>query len=107
LLKALQHAMSAKAERAIFAAARALYLPWLRAAAELFQQLAAKTPLGGVGQQPMIEANVGECLLFADGLRYDLGALLRAQNRHDLAQEEFRWVHEQDPYYRDVARMLE
>ncbi|MGA2079754.1 MAG: tetratricopeptide repeat protein [Holophaga sp.] len=42
----------------------------------------------------------------AIGLRYDLGGLLRAQNRHEEAQEEFRWVHGQDPYYRDVARML-
>ena len=42
----------------------------------------------------------------AIGLRYDLGILLRAQNRHEEAQEEFRQVHEQDPYYRDVARML-
>ena len=53
-------------------------LPWLRPAAELFQKLAAKTPFGGVGQQPLIEANVSECLLFADGLRYDLGQELRA-----------------------------
>ena len=78
LLHALAEGKSNQDRAAIQAAARAIYLPWLRAAAELFQQLAAKTPFGGMGQQPLIEANVGECLLFADGLRYDLGQELRA-----------------------------
>jgi len=78
LLRALAGAKLNQDKAAIQAAARALYLPWLRAAAELFQQLAAKTPLGGAGQQPPIEAKVGECLLFADGLRFDLGQELRA-----------------------------
>ncbi len=78
LLRALAEGKSSQDRAAIQAAARALYVPWLRPAAELFQKLAAKTPFGGVGQQPLIEANVGECLLFADGLRYDLGQELRA-----------------------------
>ena len=78
LLHALAEGKSNQDRAAIQAAARALYLPWLRASAELFQQLAAKTPFGGMGQQPLIEANVSECLLFADGLRYDLGQELRA-----------------------------
>lgn len=78
LLRALAEGKSNQDRTAIQGAARALYLPWLRAAAELFQQLAAKTPFGGAGQQPLIEANMGECLLFADGLRYDLGQELRA-----------------------------
>jgi len=78
LLRALAEGKTNQDRAAIQAAARALYLPWVRSAAELFQQLAAKTPLGGMGQQPLIEANVGECLLFADGLRYDLGQEVRA-----------------------------
>ena len=78
LLHALAEGKSNQDRTAIQATARVLYLPWLRAAAELFQQLAAKTPFGGMGQQPVIEANVSECLLFADGLRYDLGQELRA-----------------------------
>jgi hypothetical protein len=77
LMRALAEGKSNQDRTAIQAAARAIYLPWLRAAAELFQQLAAKTPLGGAGQQPIIEAKVGECLLFADGLRFDLGQELR------------------------------
>jgi hypothetical protein len=78
LLRALAEGKTNQDRSAIQAAARALYLPWVWSAAELFQQLAAKTPLGGMGQQPLIEANVGECLLFADGLRYDLGQEVRA-----------------------------
>jgi hypothetical protein len=78
LLHALAEGKSNQDRAAIQAAARALYVPWLRPAAELFQKLAAKTPFGGVGRQPLIEANVSECLLFADGLRYDLGQELRA-----------------------------
>lgn len=78
LLRLLAEGKSNQDRAAIQAAARALYLPWLRAGAELFQQLAAKTPFGGVNQQALIETNEGECLLFADGLRFDLGQELRA-----------------------------
>jgi len=78
LLRTLADGKSNQDRAAIQAVARALYLPWLRAAAELFQELAVKTPLGGGTQQPMIEAKAGECLLFADGLRYDLGQELRS-----------------------------
>jgi hypothetical protein len=77
LLHALAEGRSNQDRAAIQAAARAVYVPWARPAAELFQKLAAKMPFGGVGQQPLIEANVSECLLFADGLRYDLGQALR------------------------------
>lgn len=78
LLWALAAGKSNQDRAAIQAAARSVYLPWLRSAAELFQKLAVKMPFGGVSQQPLIEANVAECLLFADGLRYDLGQALRA-----------------------------
>jgi len=78
LVRALAEGKSNQDRAAIQAAARALYLPWLRSAAELFQQVAAKSPFGGADQQPLIEANLGECLLFADGLRYDLGRELQA-----------------------------
>jgi len=78
LLHALAGGKSNQDRAAIQAAARALYLPWLREAAERFQQLAAKKPWDGLGHQPVIEAEVGECLLFADGLRFDLGQDLRA-----------------------------
>ena len=77
LLHALGEGKTNVDRGAIQGAARAVYLPWARAAAELFQQLAARTQPGGADPQPPVEANVGECLLFADGLRYDLGQALR------------------------------
>jgi hypothetical protein len=78
LMRVLAEGKSNQDRAAIQTAARALYLPWLRAVAELFQQLAAKTPIGWARNQPPIEATPGECLLFVDGLRFDLGQELRA-----------------------------
>jgi tetratricopeptide (TPR) repeat protein len=42
----------------------------------------------------------------AIGLRYDLGNLLRVQDRKFEAKEQFQLVYGQDPDYRDVARLL-
>lgn len=78
LVRALSAPRTAQDKAAVQVAARALYLPWARAAAELLQQHVAAHPLPGFGEQPVIEAQTGECLLFADGLRYDLGQQLRA-----------------------------
>jgi hypothetical protein len=78
LLRALAIPRTAPDKTAVNAAARALYLPWVRAAAELLQQHVASNPLPGTGDQPVVEVNAGECILFADGLRFDLGQQLRA-----------------------------
>jgi hypothetical protein len=93
LLKALQHATSAKAERAIFAAARALYLPWVEAGAVRLQELVRHDPTA-VAPQPLSNFGAaGEVILFADGLRFDVareltGALGRAGLTVDLG---WRW----------------
>jgi tetratricopeptide (TPR) repeat protein len=42
----------------------------------------------------------------AIGLRYDLGTLLRAQDRQEEAMEQFRQVFAQNPDYREVAKLL-
>lgn len=55
-----------------------LYQPWLRDTAERFQQLVPDTlehPSRKSGKKP---ASKGTCILFADGLRYDVGQKLRA-----------------------------
>ncbi len=93
LLKALKHAKSTKAERAIFAAARALYLPWVEAGAVRLQELVRHDP-AAVAPQPLAGFGVaGEVILFADGLRFDVarelgGALGRAGLSVDLG---WRW----------------
>ena len=42
----------------------------------------------------------------AVGLRYDLGTLLMVQGRREEAQEQFRLVHDLNPDYREVAKLL-
>jgi hypothetical protein len=78
MLQALAAARSSNDKPAVQAVIRALYLPWARAGAELLQQHAASQPLPAAGAQAMIDGKPGECILFADGLRFDLGQQLRA-----------------------------
>src|SRR4030042_1444185 len=85
VLRALAEVKSAEDCEAVSAAARAIYLPWVQNAAEYFQKLVAVTPLPArdAGGVIAIEAEAGTCLLFVDGLRFDLGQRLAglAQDR--------------------------
>ncbi|MBP7937487.1 MAG: BREX-1 system phosphatase PglZ type B [Phycisphaerae bacterium] len=65
-------------EQAVTAAVRALYLNWANDAACRLQQVTQMNPLPSAGEQPGIEAGAGCVILFADGLRFDLGQRLRA-----------------------------
>ena len=53
-----------------------VYAPWLRDAAELFQQRAKESPLPGREVPRLDPVAAGTCVLFADGLRYDVGQKL-------------------------------
>jgi hypothetical protein len=56
---------------------RALYEPWLDGIARLFQGMAAGDP-GALGQANKSGSPAdGTCLVFGDGLRFDIGAMLR------------------------------
>lgn len=55
---------------------RHLLLPWLDDSARAFQAAAEREPLPSRGDQPSVEAEEGVCLLFVDGLRYELGRAL-------------------------------
>jgi hypothetical protein len=59
----------------------ALLVPWLDDSAKAFQQAVAQSPLDGKGGEPFVKADKGTCLLFADGLRYDLARLLEDRLR--------------------------
>jgi hypothetical protein len=61
---------------AVCAAIRHVYAPWLRDAAELFQQRAAAEPLSGQESPRLGDVSAGTCLLFVDGLRFDVGQKL-------------------------------
>ena len=50
-----------------------LLRPWLEDTATAFQNAVRSTPLPAAGDQPLVQAGEDCCLLFADGLRYDLG----------------------------------
>lgn len=94
LLRVLAAGKSTQDRTALQTAARALYLPWVRAAAETFQKHVSQASLPGVGLQPLVEAAAGECLLFADGLRFDLGQQLSAmcEERGLRVKLERRWA---------------
>lgn len=63
---------------AVRAALNAVYLPWLRDAAELFQQRVAVHPLAGPEVDRLGPVAAGTCVFFVDGLRYDVGQKFRA-----------------------------
>jgi len=78
MLAALAAVKTADDVAAVREAIRTLYQPWLRDTAERFQQLAPETlehPSRKLGKK---QPSKGTCLLFADGLRYDVGQKLRA-----------------------------
>ena len=74
-LRALSVVRSAADLKAVEIAVQALYRPWLEAAAVRFQQLAGAVAFPP--EQPAVTAGPGECLLFVDGLRFDLACELR------------------------------
>ena len=64
---------------AVSAAVRAIYRPWVEAAAERLQGLVAKHGFPGhvAGKAKPVKPGKGECVFFADGLRFDVGQVLR------------------------------
>jgi len=56
---------------------RALYAPWLDKSARHFQELIAKIGTGTSKLGSIIKAEKDVCILFADGLRYDVAGMLQ------------------------------
>lgn len=81
---------------AVKAAIRSLYGSWLADSATQLQDLVSKddAPGQGADTQPPAEADFGECILFADGLRFDVGQrLAEALTRHGFsAPVHTRWI---------------
>jgi hypothetical protein len=65
-------------QSAISIAVNHVYAPWLRDAAELFRQRHREKPLPGREAARLGEVPAGTCALFADGLRLDVGQVLKA-----------------------------
>ena len=93
-LRALACVKSAGDLGAVQAAVRCIYLPWLEDTARHFQQCLIGGSLPGAGEQECITAEQGECILFVDGLRFDVGRrlLAMAEERQLEATAGWRWT---------------
>jgi len=92
---ALASVKSTEDSKAIQAALKSIYLPWLDDAARHFQKLVTAKPLpSGSGELPGITSEAGECLLFADGLRFDISRRLTAmaQDLQLKVSSNWRWA---------------
>ncbi len=78
VLRALASVRTSPDTEAVHAAVRCIYLPWLEDASRRFQQCIDTRSLPLPGEQKSTDPGGGECLLFSDGLRYDLGQRLIA-----------------------------
>ncbi|MHB1047843.1 MAG: BREX-1 system phosphatase PglZ type B [Thermoanaerobaculia bacterium] len=87
-LRALAAVEKAPDVKAVHAALRAVYLPWLDAGARRLQELSGK-------DLPVAEAlaapEAGTCVLFADGLRFDVARALEAHLEDDGAGVDLAW----------------
>ena len=94
VLQAIASAKRAEDLEAVNRAIRAMYLPWLEDSAGRFQEaLLAEDVSPDAGNTP-IELAPGDCLLFVDGLRYDLGERLAllAEERGTEVSRSWRWA---------------
>ena len=92
---ALASIKSTEDSKAMEAALRSIYLPWLDDAAWYFQKLVTGKPLpSGNDELPGIIAEAGECLLFADSLRFDISRHLTAlaEEQQLKVSSNWRWA---------------
>ena len=93
-MRALACVRTAEDMAAVQAAVRCVYLPWLEDTARHFQQRLQAKALPGAAEQETVDVTPDECILFADGLRFDVGqrfATLAAE-RHIEVSVAWRWA---------------
>ena len=78
LLNALTEGKSLQDKTAINSAARALYFPWVLDITENFQKFITTTHLPNIKKHDDYQVDFCECVVFVDGLRFDLGQKLQA-----------------------------
>ncbi|WP_166395207.1 BREX-1 system phosphatase PglZ type B [Rubrobacter marinus] len=89
-LEALASAVSTEDSRAVQAAVEAVYRPWLEECARRFQEAVAATSLPSL--EPIAYGPEGGlCLLFTDGLRYDVAQRLAETLEEGTAHVERDW----------------
>ena len=94
VLQAIASVKQANDLEAVNRVIRALYLPWLEDAAARFQQLLLEDDKSLVDESAPVDLAPGDCLLFVDGLRYDLGERLAvlAEERGAEVARGWRWA---------------
>jgi len=92
-LRALAEVERTSDRTAVTIALRALYLPWLTEQADRFQALVGSSELPTPQAQGALVPAPGTCVLFVDGLRWDLGTWLqqRVQQYGMQAALQARW----------------
>jgi hypothetical protein len=92
-LKALAAVKSIEDHTAVERAIRSLYLPWLDDTARHLQALVSQESLPDATAREPVIAEAGECLLFVDGLRFDVSQRLMTmlQKRQIHVTHHFRW----------------
>ncbi len=93
-MRAVACVKTAEDTTAVQAAVRCVYLPWLEDTARHFQNCLLTKDLPAVAQQEGITVEDGVCILFADGLRFDVGQRLvaMASERHIEVSSGWRWA---------------
>ncbi len=93
-LQALGCTKSEPDQHAVVTAVRTLYLQWLHECAKGFQRIVSRHPLPDAHEHGPVVGEKGDCLVFVDGLRYDLGQRLAkmAQNKGFRANTAWRWA---------------
>ena len=76
-------------QSAVAVAVSHVYTPWLRDAAELFQERHRDKPLPGLEAARLGAVPIGTCVLFADGLRFDVGQVLKGMLETQGLQVKF------------------
>jgi hypothetical protein len=76
VLRALACVKSDADTEAVCVAVRALYLEWLDSSARALQNCMERSPMPDASQQGPIQRKMGDCFVFVDGLRFDLGRRL-------------------------------
>jgi hypothetical protein len=96
VLRALVAVKTADDQAAVRNAIRTVYLPWLDDSARNFQAEVERSPLPDKSalKDLAVSAEAGECVLFVDGLRYDVARrlLAKAYERELAAVEGYRWA---------------
>ena len=94
VIRVLAAVKSAADRSAVNAALRTVYLPWVDHSASRLQELTKSARLPIHAEQDAVKAELGQVILFADGLRYDVAQRLAAtlEERNLRCSQTKRWA---------------